>query len=508
MIFFFFQMIMIKSCHHGASIMMYTEGQEELTKPVITGFTPELVCKSILQSPLLTAVQRQLYQCQLTLLKTPCNALYTDEISPLDLQGFYINADTYVCNSGLDLCAKTSSGLSYALKTGGLDFFQSYDALSFLEAIFQSNYSTSQGRENLRTSLPTSVLTSREYMIGGLEILLQGCFYKMLDLFPSGVSELKHSSAEDSNHESRHSSQGKTLGEGILSSHNMEKKIAYLCSIYEEEEYSDTLEDFESSGKSTVTEGLASFQVALNKNSSQDQSSMNEKEQGSDEHRYQDQVQQTIVEGENAESVSNDSYACTRGYDYVDQAENIAQFISTSKATCETPNGNVLPFHQTKVAEISVVDGPKKNESDPDSAFPRDVQSIIRGQGLFSHVTVSKVPIHKMVTALDMPEQDLKCKYRNETERLMTFMTGFNSHHMTASSLARAGFINSGKGTDEVYCLWCEVQLCHFKSDMDASALHQAISGTVCELIVYYKEINIPLSSRPRHYLETASTQG
>lgn len=119
------------------------------------------------------------------------------------------------------------------------------------------------------------------------------------------------------------------------------------------------------------------------------------------------------------------------------------------------------------------------------------------------HVTTGKWSGQEARTVYNFEVGDMKSKLKQEAERLLTYQDDFKSFYMTATSLSRAGLISCKKG-DEVACLWCEVKFGNFRSTVDAKALHWAYSEKVCEFIINYTQINIPLTPIGKSFLDLA----
>lgn len=99
---------------------------------------------------------------------------------------------------------------------------------------------------------------------------------------------------------------------------------------------------------------------------------------------------------------------------------------------------------------------------------------------------------------------DLKFRYLSESDRLLTFSGSFKCQHMTALSLAHAGFIYIGDGTDEVMCLWCGLTLSGFPGPLDAYALHQATSYLkACDFITRFSVVNQGITAADDQFLCT-----
>lgn len=131
--------------------------------------------------------------------------------------------------------------------------------------------------------------------------------------------------------------------------------------------------------------------------------------------------------------------------------------------------------------------------------FTRGISQILFPSNQF--VTTESADQQTISQVYQIPNTELQAKQFSEAERLTTFESGFNSKYMTATSLARAGFINMKTDRDDVVCVWCLVQFRNFKATVDAVALHFAYSVKVCEFIKRFSKMNVPISGKQLNVL-------
>lgn len=80
--------------------------------------------------------------------------------------------------------------------------------------------------------------------------------------------------------------------------------------------------------------------------------------------------------------------------------------------------------------------------------------------------------------------------------RLLTYSElNFISNHMTAISLASAGFILITADSEEVLCPWCSLCIKCFKTRVNAYAVHKAYANETCLFIDrFYTDVSLSTS--------------